>query len=87
MKNTFEGVISARGSARSTQTPLPFLLSLNPKETAMVQIKLSEKQCLFCTKTETVVVKAHKEDFQAPVCMEHLRPLLQKWEPQPENTN
>ena len=53
----------------------------------MVQIKLSEKQCLFCTKKETVVVKAPKEDFQAPVCMEHLRPLLQKWEPQPDNAN
>ncbi len=53
----------------------------------MVQIKLSEKQCLFCAKQETVVVKAPKEDFQAPVCMEHLRPLLQKWEAQPEFPN
>jgi hypothetical protein len=68
----------------STHSPSPLFLSPNAKEIEMVQIKLSEKPCLFCSKTETVVVKAPKENFQAPVCMEHLRPLLQKWEDQPE---
>ena len=50
----------------------------------MVTVKTSDKQCVFCTKTDTVIVKAKEADFQGPVCMAHLRPLLEKWETKPE---
>jgi len=47
----------------------------------MVQVKLSDKPCLFCSKAaQTVSVKAKEHDFQGSVCGEHLFNLLKKWE-------
>lgn len=47
----------------------------------MLQVKLSDKPCLFCSKKETTVeAKSKEQSFLGVVCPEHLIGLLKKWE-------
>jgi|HubBroStandDraft_1064217.scaffolds.fasta_scaffold5779482_1 hypothetical protein len=46
----------------------------------MLTVKLSDKGCLFCSKTPTVQAKSKEHDFQGVVCPEHMIALLKKWE-------
>lgn len=47
----------------------------------MLQVKLSDKACLFCGKNgQTVHAKSKEHDFQGVVCAEHLIAILKKWE-------
>ncbi len=47
----------------------------------MMQVKLSEKPCVFCGKTgPTVSAREKDKDFQGTVCGDHLFALLKKWE-------
>jgi hypothetical protein len=47
----------------------------------MVNVKLSEKPCVFCgAKEETVSAKSKDQDFQGVVCLKHLHALMKKWE-------
>ena len=48
-----------------------------------VTVKLSDKQCLFCSaKEDTLLIKSKEEDFQGVVCTKHQIALLKKWEGQ-----
>lgn len=47
----------------------------------MLQVKLSDRACLFCNKTgQTVQAKSKEHDFQGVVCPEHMIAVLKKWE-------
>lgn len=46
----------------------------------MLNVKLSDKPCVFCgAKTDTAVVKSKEHDFQGVVCGKHLFDVLRKW--------
>ncbi len=50
----------------------------------MLQVKLSDKPCLFCGKTGQTVAASEKEhDFKGVVCGDHMFALLKKWEQVP----
>jgi hypothetical protein len=47
----------------------------------MVNVKLSDKPCVFCgAKENTALAKSKGQDFQAVVCGKHLFEILRKWE-------
>jgi hypothetical protein len=47
----------------------------------MLQVKLSDKPCLFCSKKEsTLEAKSKEHSFLGIVCPEHLIAILKKWE-------
>lgn len=47
----------------------------------MLQVKLSEKPCLFCGKLgQSLQAKSKEHDFQGIICPEHLIIILKKWE-------
>ena len=47
----------------------------------MLNVKVSEKPCVFCgTKDETVFAKSKEHDFQGVACLKHLYALMKKWE-------
>ena len=47
----------------------------------MLNVKMSEKPCVFCgSKEETVAAKSKEQDFQGVVCLKHMHALMKKWE-------
>ncbi len=69
-----------RRSESSDQREPPWLTYL-PEEKEMLQVKLSDKGCLFCGKTTaTVQAKSKEHDFQGVVCPEHMIAVLKKFE-------
>ena len=53
----------------------------------MLNVKLSEKGCVFCgKKDETVAAKSKEHDFQGVVCTTHMMALLKRWAKAPEVT-
>jgi len=47
----------------------------------MLNVKLSDKPCLFCSKNgSTVQAKSKEHEFFGIVCPDHLIALLKKWE-------
>lgn len=47
----------------------------------MVNVKLSDKPCVFCgAREEAVSAKNKEQDFQGVVCLKHLHALMKKWE-------
>ena len=51
----------------------------------MLNVKMSEKPCVFCgSKEETVAAKSKEQDFQGVVCTKHMMALLRRWAKMPE---
>lgn len=52
----------------------------------MLNVKLSDKPCVFCGKTGAAVhAKSKEHDFQGVVCTDHMLALMKRWEKEVSN--